>query len=81
VPKTVQIRDIDDDVYAGLVRRAAEERITVPELLRREATRLAARPSIKQWLARTGRRPSEVSTAEVLTTLDEWRGEWPDAGH
>jgi antitoxin FitA len=81
VPKTVQIRDIDDDVYAGLVRRAAEERITVPELLRREATRLAARPSIKQWLARTGRRPSEVSTAEVLETLDEWRGEWPDAGH
>jgi integrase len=80
VPKTVQIRDIDDDVYAGLVRRAAEERITVPELLRREATRLAARPSIKQWLARTGRRPSEVSTAEVLQTLDEWRGEWPNAG-
>ena len=80
MPKTVQIRDIDDDVYAGLVRRAAEERITVPELLRREATRLAARPSIKQWLARTGRRPSEVSTAEVLETLDEWRGEWPDAG-
>ena len=80
MPKTVQIRDIDDDVYAGLVRRAAEERITVPELLRREATRLAARPSIKQWLARTGRRPSEVSTAEVLETLDEWRGEWPNAG-
>jgi antitoxin FitA len=79
MPKTVQIRDIDDDVYAGLVRRAAEEQITVPELLRREATRLAARPSIKQWLARTGRRPSEVSTAEVLATLDEWRGEWPDA--
>ena len=80
MPKTVQIRDIDDDVYAGLVRRAAEEQITVPELLRREATRLAARPSIKQWLARTGRRPSEVSTAEVLATLDEWRGEWPNAG-
>jgi antitoxin FitA len=79
MPKTVQIRDIDDDVYAGLVRRAAEEQITVPELLRREATRLTARPSIKQWLARTGRRPSEVSTAEVLATLDEWRGEWPDA--
>lgn len=80
MPKTVQIRDIDDQVYAGLVRRAAEEGITVPELLRREATRLAARPSITQWLARTGRRHTEVSTAEVLATLDEWRGEWPDAG-
>jgi hypothetical protein len=80
MPKTVQIRDIDDDVYAGLVRRAGEEGITVPELLRREAARLAARPSVTAWLARTGRRPSTVSTAEVLATLDEWRGDWPDAG-
>ncbi|WP_428339301.1 hypothetical protein [Mycobacterium sp.] len=80
MPKTVQIRDIDDDIYAALVRRAAEEGITVPELLRREAARLAARPSIAQWLTRTGRRPSEVSTAEVLESLDEWRGEWPNAG-
>jgi len=79
MPKTVQIRDIDDEVYAGLVRRAGEEGITVPELLRREASRLAARPSIPEWLRRTGRRPSEVSTAEVLATLDEWRGEWPNA--
>jgi hypothetical protein len=80
MPKTVQIRDIDDEVYAGLARRAGEEGITVPELLRREAARLAAQPSVAQWLARTGRRPSTVSTAEVLATLDEWRGAWPDAG-
>jgi len=80
MPKTVQIRDIDDDVYAALLRRAGEEGITVPELLRREAARLAARPSVAAWLARTGRRPSTVSTAEVLATLDEWRGDWPDAG-
>jgi hypothetical protein len=80
MPKTVQIRDIDDGVYAALVRRAADEGITVPELLRREAARLAARPSVAQWLARTGRRPSDISTAEVLATLDEWRGEWRDAG-
>ena len=79
MPKTVQIRDIDDGVYAGLVRRAAEEGITVPELLRREAARLASRPSMTAWLSRIGRRPSAVSTADVLTTLDEWRGEWPDA--
>lgn len=80
MPKTVQIRDIDDDVYAGLVRRAAEEGITVPELLRREATRLASRPSIAEWLRRTGRRPSEIATVDVLADLNDWRGEWPDAG-
>jgi antitoxin FitA len=62
---TVQIRDMDDEVYARLVRRAGEEGITVPELLCREAAQLAARPSVTQWLAHIGRRPSAVSTAEV----------------
>ena len=79
MPKTVQIRDIDDEVYAGLSRRAAEEGITVPELLRREATKIAARPSNAEWLRRTGRRPSRIRTEEVLSDLDTWRGEWPDA--
>lgn len=80
MPKTVQIRDIDDDVYAGLVRRAAELDVSVPDLLRREAARLAARPSVSEWLARTRRRGSTVQAVEVLDALDEMRGPWPDAG-
>ncbi|CAN5845554.1 MAG: hypothetical protein H0T66_16905 [Geodermatophilaceae bacterium] len=80
MPKTVQIRDLDDDVYAGLVRRAAEAGVSVPELLRAEATRLAARPTMKEWLARTRRRSSDLSRAEILEALDEIRGPWPDAG-
>lgn len=80
MPKTVQIRDIDDDVYEALVRRAAEAGLTVPDLLRREATRLARRPSMSEWLERTRRRPSEVSRAEILEALDEIRGPRPDAG-
>ncbi|MEP9417057.1 hypothetical protein ABLE92_22355 [Gordonia sp. VNQ95] len=75
----MQIRDIDDEVYAALSRRAAEDGITVPELLRREATKIATRPSIAEWLRRTGRRPSQIRTEDVLTDLDKWRGEWPDA--
>jgi hypothetical protein len=80
MPKTVQIRDIDDEVYAALARKAATAGITVPELLRREAARLARRPSVEEWLSRTRRRPSGISRAEVLEALDEVRGEWPDAG-
>jgi hypothetical protein len=79
VPKTVQIRDIDDDVYAALARRAADLGITVPDLLRREAGRLASRPTVDEWLDRTRRRPSKVTRAEVLDALDELRGEWPHA--
>jgi hypothetical protein len=80
MPRTVQIRDLDDDVYLALARRAAEAGLSVPELLRREATRLAARPTMQEWLARTRRRPSNITTAQVLEALDEIRGPWPDAG-
>jgi hypothetical protein len=80
VPKTIQIRDLDDEVYAALQKRAGEAGLTVPELLRREATRLAARPTIEEWLARTRRRPSKINSADVLAALDELRGPWPNAG-
>lgn len=79
MPKTIQIRDVDDHVYAALARRAAEAGITVPDLLRREAARLAARPTVEEWLARTRRRPSGVTRAEIVKALDELRGPWPDA--
>lgn len=80
MPRTIQIRNLDDDVYKVLSVRAAEAGITVPELLRREATRLAARPTVAEWLARTRNRPSTTTTREVIEALDEQRGEWPDAG-
>lgn len=80
MPKTIQIRDVDDDVYAGLVRRAGEAGVTVPELLRTEAARLASRPSMATWLERTRRRTSDIGHADILTALDEHRGQWPGAG-
>lgn len=80
VPKTVQIRDLDDETYAGLVRRAADEGVSVPELLRREASRLAREPSIKQWLANLQPKSTHITREQVLETFDELRGEWPNAG-
>lgn len=79
MPRTIQIRDVDDEVYAALSRRAAEAGLTVPELLRREAARLAARPTMDEWLARTRRRPSRITRGQVIQALDDLRGPWPDA--
>jgi hypothetical protein len=76
----VQIRDIDDEVYARLAVRAAEAGVSVPELLRIEAARLAARPTVQEWLDRTRRRSSPRGRLEILAALDEQRGPWPDAG-
>lgn len=80
MPKTVQIRDLDDEVYAGLARRAAVVGVSVPELLRAGAARIASRPSVESWLRSTRRRSSPVERTEVLAALDEARGPWPDAG-
>jgi len=80
MPKTIQIRDLDDEVYSALARRGAEAGLTVPDLLRREAARMASRPSVEEWLARTRRRPSEITRNEVLDAINELRGPWPDAG-
>jgi antitoxin FitA len=80
VPKTVQIRDLDDEVYARLAQRAAEAGVSVPELLRAEAVRLAARPSLEDWLRRTRRRSAPIERLEILSVLDEQRGAWPGAG-
>ena len=79
MPKTIQIRDVDDDVYYALRRRAAEAGVTVPELIRSEMRKLAARPTVAEWLARTGRRPSGITTAHVQEAIDELRGPWPNA--
>lgn len=78
--KPGQIRDLDDELCAGLLRRAGEAGISVPELLRMEAGRLAAKPSVEEWLKHTRQRSSPLDRVEILTALDEQRGPWPDAG-
>jgi hypothetical protein len=77
MPKTVQIRDIDDETYQGLSRRAAELGLSVPEFLRQEAERIARRPSMVEWLARTERRSGRARGTDVVAGLDELRGDWP----
>jgi negative regulator of replication initiation len=80
VPKTVQIRDLDDEIYRSLQRHAASAGTSVPELLRREAARLASRPTVEEWLSRTRRRSSGATARDVAEALEELRGPWPDAG-
>ena len=77
MPRSIQIRDVDDEVYEALARRAAEVGLSVPEYLRKEAERLAARPTVSEWLERTRRRPGVRTERDTLQALDELRGPWP----
>jgi antitoxin FitA len=70
----ITIRDVPEDVRDELAARAARERKSMQEYLREELERLAARPTIQQWLEQvrerkrtTGRR---VSAKSILRARD-----------
>ena len=57
MPKMIQLRHVPDDVHRVLKRRAAEEGTTLSELLVREVTAIARRPTLGDVLERIRRRP------------------------
>jgi plasmid stability protein len=77
MPRTLQIRDVDDGVYATLAERAARQGTSVPELVRAELARLASRPAALEWLMST-RRPVVHRDIDAVAGLDAERGPWPD---
>lgn len=67
--KTIQIRDVPDDVHRRLTVRAAEERRSLSELLRAEMTEFARRPTMAEMLDRLASRPTRnvpEASAEAL---------------
>lgn len=68
--KTIQVRDVPDDVHRRLTERAAQERRSLSELVRAEIVEVARRPTMVEMLDRLARRPvAEVpeTAAQALT--------------
>ena len=57
VAKTIQVRDVPDDVHARLTARAAEQRRSLSELIRAEIVQVARRPTMAEMLERLSDRP------------------------
>jgi plasmid stability protein len=55
--KTIQVRDVPDDVHHRLTVRAAEERVSLSELVRAELVELARRPTMSEMLERLAAQP------------------------
>lgn len=67
--KTIQVRDVPDDVHQRLTIRASEERRSLSELVRAEIVEMARRPTMSEMLDRLAGRPvTEVpeSSADAL---------------
>jgi len=57
VGKTIQVRDVPDDVHRRLTVRAAAERRSLSELVRAEIVEIARRPTMADMLDRLASRP------------------------
>lgn len=76
--KTVQVRDLDDETYAVLRRRAAEQRVSLSHYLRHELDRLARTRTMAELLDEADAlraRQGGVSRESIIQALDEGRAE------
>ena len=72
----VLIRDLSDDVHAGLQQRAEEAGQSLQQFLASELTRLATAPSMQEVLDRIGRRRGgRVGLSAAVADLNDLRGE------
>ena len=70
--KMIQLRNVPDDVHRALKRRALEQGTTLSELLVREVTAVARRPSLHELMKRIGgRRPVRLTESSVEAVRSE----------
>ena len=66
VARTIQIRDVPDDVHRTLRTRAAAAGLSLSDYVLGEIERVAARPALADVLARAGGRGGGVARASIL---------------
>lgn len=74
--KSVQIRDVPDDVHRVLRARAAAAGLSLSEFLRREITLVAEQPTVEEVLARAAARAGGASHEAIVAAVRAGR----DAG-
>ena len=68
--RTIQVRDVPEDVHEVLRVRAARAGLSLSEYLRREVSGLARRPTAEEFLARVmAREDAAVDTEQIVAAL------------
>jgi plasmid stability protein len=78
VTKTIQIRDVPDDVHATLRARAVAAGESLSDYLRAEMEQIAHRPAIADVLRRARSRTEGPTTGDALAALHGGRAERDD---
>ena len=74
--KMIQVRDVPEEVHSTLKARAARERMSLSDFIKRELERAVERPTMREWLELTRRSkpiPAKRSAAQIVRELREAR--------
>jgi plasmid stability protein len=71
--KTIQIRDVPDDIHRELRARAAAAGMSLSDYLRAEITRYAERPRVADVLLRAQQREGGASIESIVAAVREVR--------
>jgi plasmid stability protein len=74
--KMIQVRNVPEQVHSTLKARAAREGMSLSDFIKRELARTAERPTMREWLERTGQVtaiPGKRSAAQVVRELRDAR--------
>jgi plasmid stability protein len=74
--KTIQVRDVPEQVHSILKARATREGMSLSAFTKRELERIAERPSMREWLDLTQQAkpiPAKRSAAQVVRELRDTR--------
>lgn len=72
--KTIQIRNVPDDVHAELRVRAARAGMSLSDYALAELERKTSKPPIAEVLERARKRPGGLTTKEIVDVIREGRG-------
>lgn len=73
--KTVQVRDLPDDVHEVIRTRAAAAGMSLAEYLRREITSLSRRPLLSDWLTDAATAAQDSPAVPTATIVDALRAD------
>lgn len=71
--KTIQIRNVPDEVHGALRARAAHAGVSLSDYALAELERVARRPEVSDVLRRAERRSGGTTTAEIVAAVRSGR--------
>lgn len=71
--KTIQVRNVPDDVHRTLRTRAAAAGVSLSDYALAELERAASRPAVAELLARANARAGSVDTSAIVEAVREGR--------